>query len=166
MSSSARKCSKQLWPPKLYVEWRSVWVFYWCRNLSKNFHEVTALVFGSYQFMGRFFLLMQQETMCFLPCQIYLLYSLVELLLFMIFQIYLVSEARILTLAYASMYTYRAEIKQLSNWVVSHCCFALNWEPSCISDSHQKLIQNQLCMLLFCNKLIGNSEWEYNHDQQ
>ena len=77
-------------------------VFGYCIDVEisrKNFHEGTSLVYGDYQFMGCFFLLMQQETMCFLPCQIYLLYSLVELLLFMIFQICLASEARILTLA-------------------------------------------------------------------
>ena len=87
-------------------------VFGYCFDVEisrKNFHEGTALVYGNYQFMGRFFLLMQQETMCFLPCQIYLPYSLVELLLFKIFQIYLVSEAHILTLA-KYVHIYRAEI--------------------------------------------------------
>ena len=90
-----------------------------------------------------------------------LLYSLVELLLCMIFQIYLASEACILTLAYVSVYTYRAEINQLNSWVVSHC-FALNSEPSCISDSRQKLIQNLInCACYLSNKWIGKSDLEY-----
>ena len=73
MSSSARKVFKAALAPK--IMW-SEGVFGYCIDVEisrKNFYEGTALVYGDYQFMGRFFRLMQQETMCFLPCQIYLL---------------------------------------------------------------------------------------------
>ena len=81
---------------------------------------------------------------------------------FMIFQLQLVSEARILTLAYVC--TYLVEIKQLSNWAVSvciHCCFVLNWDPSCISQQFNNwawyyFVTNELVILIDNTIVISN----------